>query len=58
MIPDSWMLESTQHYTRAPPSEPVLWLYFWCGEVDGEYWFIERGLKHKVNAREHWARLR
>ena len=30
------------HSTRAPPSEPVLWLYFWCGDIDGDYWFIEQ----------------
>ena len=30
------------HSTRAPASEPVLWLYFWSGEIDGEYWFIEQ----------------
>ena len=46
-----------QHEYRAPPSEPVLWLYFWCGDVAGEYWFVE-DKPFKVNAIKHWAKLR
>ena len=45
------------HSTRAPPSEPVLWLYFWCGEVAGEYWFVENE-PFKLDAIKHWAKLR
>ena len=51
------MKRINQHEYRAPPSEPVLWLYFWCGDVAGEYWFVE-DKPFKVNAIKHWAKLR
>ena len=31
------------HNISAPPTEPLLWIYFWSGDLDGDHWFIEQG---------------
>ena len=31
------------HNASSAPTEPLLWLYFWDGELDGDQWFMEQG---------------